>query len=146
MISNGGSGIVLFSERNEAFSQIFLKALTFWYFCVKAKVQTMALVYSTNPDIEFSKDGKLQPDTLPSKQQNLVVQKSIKGRGGKVATLVTGFIGKEADLEALGKMLKNKCGTGGSVKDGEIMIQGDQRNKIAEILQKEGYKVKVSGG
>ena len=105
----------------------------------------MALVYSTNPDIEFSKDGKLQPDTLPSKQQNLIVQKSVKGRGGKVATLVTGFIGKEADLESLGKMLKNKCGTGGSVKDGEIMIQGDQRNKIAEILQKEGYKVKVSG-
>ena len=106
----------------------------------------MALVYSTNPDIEFNKDGKLQPDTLPSKQQNLIVQKSVKGRGGKVATLVTGFIGKEADLESLGKMLKNKCGTGGSVKDGEIMIQGDQRNKIAEILQKEGYKVKVSGG
>ena len=106
----------------------------------------MSLVYSTNPDLEFGKDGKIQPETLPSKQQNLIVQKSIKGRGGKVATLVTGFIGKEADLENLGKMLKNKCGTGGSVKDGEIIIQGDQRNKIAEILQKEGYKVKVSGG
>lgn len=105
----------------------------------------MALVYSTNPDIEFGKDGKLQPETLPAKQQNLIVQKSVKGRGGKVATLVTGFVGKEADLETLGKMLKNKCGTGGSVKEGEIMIQGDQRNKIAEILKKEGYKVKVSG-
>src|ERR1039458_1533727 len=105
----------------------------------------MGLVYSTNPDLEYGKEGKDEPETLPSKQQNLIVQKSIKGRGGKVATLVTGFIGKEADLENLGKMLKNKCGTGGSVKDGEIIIQGDQRNKIAEILQKQGYKVKVSG-
>ncbi len=105
----------------------------------------MALVYSTNPDLEYGNEGKNEPETLPAKQQNLIVQKSVKGRGGKVATLVTGFIGKEADLESLGKMLKNKCGTGGSVKDGEIIIQGDQRNKIAELLQKEGYKVKVSG-
>jgi translation initiation factor 1 len=103
-------------------------------------------VYSTNPDFDYGDNNKSHQETLPPTQQKLIVQKSVKGRGGKVATLVTGFVGKEADLEVLGKLLKNKCGVGGSVKDGEILIQGDHRNKAAEILTKEGYKVKVSGG
>jgi translation initiation factor 1 len=103
------------------------------------------IIYSTNPDFEYSGYSEYAGNTLPPQQQNLVVQKSSKGRGGKVATLVTGFKGKEADLEALGKLLKNKCGVGGSAKDGEILIQGDMRQKVAEILQKEGYKVKISG-
>jgi translation initiation factor 1 len=102
-------------------------------------------VYSTNPDFSYGSDDNGAKETLPAAQQKLIVQKSIKGRGGKVATLVTGFIGKEDDLENLGKLLKSKCGVGGSVKDGEILIQGELRSKVAEILTKEGYKVKVSG-
>jgi|ERR1017187_4330848 translation initiation factor 1 len=103
------------------------------------------LVYSTNPDFDYSDDLKHESETQAPSKQKLIVGRSVKGRGGKVATLVTGFIGKEADLEALGKLLKNKCGVGGSVKDWEIIIQGDQRIKAAEILKKEGYVVKVSG-
>jgi translation initiation factor 1 len=101
------------------------------------------LVYSTNPDFQYDRGDNKEQETLPPGQQKLLVQKSVKGRGGKVATVVTGFIGKESDLEALGKLLKNKCGVGGSAKDGEIIIQGDARQKIFDILQKEGYKAKL---
>ena len=103
------------------------------------------LVYSTNPDFSYDDGGSDSHETLPPSQQKLIVGKSSKHRAGKVVTLVTGFVGSEDDLEALGKMLKNKCGAGGSVKDGEILIQGDVRQKLAEILQKEGYKLKISG-
>ena len=103
-------------------------------------------VYSTNPDFrQDDDDDKPSRAALPPAKQNLVVGRSVKGRGGKTATVVTGFIGKEQDMEALGKLLKNKCGVGGAVKDGEILIQGDMVRKVGEILQKEGYKVKLSG-
>jgi translation initiation factor 1 len=101
------------------------------------------LVYSTNKDFQYDHGDKDEQETLSAGQQKLLVQKSVKGRGGKVATIITGFIGKESDLESLGKLLKNKCGVGGSAKDGEIIIQGDMRQKVFDILQKEGYKAKL---
>jgi translation initiation factor 1 len=101
------------------------------------------LVYSTNPDLRYNDDREDQQETLAPGNQKLIVQKSVKGRAGKVATLVTGFIGKESDLEALAKLLKSKCGVGGTAKECEIIIQGDHRQKIFDILQKEGYKAKL---
>ena len=109
------------------------------------KSNSGGFVYSTNPDFEPEDEETGNSTNLPPTKQTLIVSKSVKGRGGKVATLVSGFIGSDNDLEALGKLLKNKCGTGGSVKDREILIQGDIVRKIGEILQKEGYKVKLSG-
>ena len=103
-------------------------------------------VYSTNPDFEIRNTTFGGQTTLPNAEQNLTVQKSSKGRGGKTVTLVTGFIGKEEDLEKLAKLLKNKCGVGGNAKEGEVLIQGDIKEKVADILRKEGYKVKISGG
>jgi translation initiation factor 1 len=104
----------------------------------------LGMVYSTNPDYKYDYDtgGKAEQETLPKEKQTLRISLSTKNRGGKTVTLITGFVGKEADLEALGKFLKMKCSTGGSAKEGEIIIQGDLRTKVAEILRKEGYKVK----
>ena len=100
-------------------------------------------VYSTNPDFGKEEEGNGLFDNLKQEKQNLIVQKSTKHRAGKVATLIIGFKGKDEELEALAKMLKNKCGVGGSTKDGEIIIQGDVKQKVADILTKEGYKVKL---
>ena len=80
---------------------------------------------------------------MPNNKQQLIVSIDKKQRKGKTVTLVEGFIGKTEDLEALAKLLKTKCGVGGSAKDGEIVIQGDFKIKVKEILEKEGYKVKV---
>jgi translation initiation factor 1 len=104
------------------------------------------VVFSTNRDFNYESEGKEEQRTLPPQQQNLKVQLDRKKRAGKSATLVTGFIGNEEDLKLLGKMLKTKCGVGGTVKDGEILVQGDFCNKIIEILKKEGYKAKRAGG
>ncbi len=104
------------------------------------------IVFSTNPDYEYQQNEASEEVTLPNNQQNLRVQLDKKQRAGKAVTLVSNFIGNEQDLQALGKMLKTKCGVGGSVKDNEILIQGDWRKKVIEILQKEGYKVKQVGG
>ncbi len=97
------------------------------------------VVYSTNPDFHYETEEKEDTETLPKERQNLRVSIEKKNRGGKVVTLVTGFIGNEEDLKELGKLLKSKCGVGGSAKDGEILVQGDLKTKVTEILKKEGY-------
>ena len=97
------------------------------------------IVYSTNPDFQYETADKEEPDTLQTEKQQLRISLDKRNRGGKMVSLITGFVGKEEDLQTLGKMLKVKCGAGGSVKDGEIIIQGDFRNKLSEILHKEGY-------
>jgi translation initiation factor 1 len=103
------------------------------------------LVYSTNPDLNRPREEE-PVESLPPQQQQLRVMIDKKQRGGKKVTLVTGFQGNNNDLEQLGKMLKTKCGVGGTVKDGEIMIQGDFRDKILQLLISLGYKTKLSGG
>lgn len=104
------------------------------------------VVYSTNPNFQFQSDEEEEQITLPAKDQNLRVSIDRKQRKGKEVTLITGFIGSEDDLNVLGKELKQKCGVGGSVKDGEIIIQGNHAKKILELLLKQGYKAKQIGG
>ena len=101
-------------------------------------------VFSTDADFRYVSDEKTE--TLPNQQQNLEAHFSNKGRGGKTVTVIKGFEGSEEDLKSLAKMLKTKCGVGGSTKDGEIIIQGNYRDKVITILQKENYTVKRVGG
>lgn len=97
------------------------------------------IVYSTNPDYNYDTSEEREQDTMEAEKQNLRVQLDRKNRGGKVVTLITGFVGNENDLKELGKLLKTKCGVGGAAKDGEIIIQGDFKQKVVELLKKEGY-------
>ena len=99
----------------------------------------VGVVYSTNPDYEYSDDTQEKTDILPKNQQKLRLNMERAGRGGKTVTLVKGFVGSEKDITALCKLLKQKCGVGGSVKDGEIIIQGDHRQRLVEIPKKEGF-------
>jgi len=104
------------------------------------------IVFSTNPDFnQWDDDQEQKAETLPPKQQKLIVSLDKKQRKGKKVTLVKGFVGSIEDLKDLGKTLKSKCGVGGSVKEGEIIIQGDFREKVKQILESMDYKCKVSG-
>lgn len=97
------------------------------------------VVYSTNPDYQYENIGEEEAETLPKNQQKLRVSMEKKGRGGKTVTLIRGFVGAEEDLKELGKLLKTKCGVGGSAKEGEIIIQGDFKQRIIDLLKAEGY-------
>jgi len=109
------------------------------------KKDRVNVVYSTNPDFDYDYEGE-ESVTLPASEQKLEAHFEKKGRGGKTAVVIKGFIGAEEDLKDLAKKLKNKLGTGGSVKDGEIIIQGNLRDKAMDILSDLGYTVKRVGG
>lgn len=104
----------------------------------KKRPDQFGFVYSTDPDFSFGED-EASEESVPAAQQRLRVRLDTRHRAGKAVTMVEGFRGSAADLEALGKQLKGYCGTGGSVKDGEIMVQGDQREKVLQWLLKNGY-------
>jgi translation initiation factor 1 len=105
----------------------------------KNKGDKNGFVYSTDPQFRFEEATGPAAETLPPAQQQLKIKLDNKHRGGKTVTLITGFSGTDEDLQILGKQLKNYCGTGGSAKDNEIIIQGDQREKVFQWLQKNGY-------
>ncbi|MEH6305000.1 translation initiation factor [Olivibacter sp. CPCC 100613] len=103
------------------------------------------IVYSTDNNYNYPEEESFALETLPPGKQQLRIQLDKKQRAGKAVTLITGFVGKDEDLATLGRLLKQRCGVGGATKDGEIIIQGDFRKKIGEILSAEGYKVKLIG-
>ena len=112
----------------------------------KSRKNRTGIVYSTDPEYEYSYDGESGDITLPPEEQDLRVMLDRKSRGGKQVTLVTGFIGTDEDLKDLAKYLKTKCGVGGSSKNTEIVIQGNHKEKILALLLDKGYQAKISGG
>jgi len=112
----------------------------------KKTISTDGIVYSTNPDFEFNHDDESKTESLKPKQQDLRVMLDKKNRGGKMVTLITGFKGSENEMNELARKLKSKCGVGGTAKDGEIIIQGDFRDKILQLLIADGFKAKKAGG
>lgn len=106
----------------------------------------LGVVYSTNPEFQFETERKDEQETIPPSQQQLYVSLDKKNRKGKRVTLIEGFMGTVVDLNSLARSLKRKCGVGGSASDGVILIQGDFRERIIDLLEEEGYKVKRSGG
>ena len=112
---------------------------------MKRKNRT-GIVYSTDPGFRYTGDAAKEKDTLPPNQQDLRVMLDSRNRKGKQVTLVTGFIGVDSDLQTLARELKMLCGSGGSAKDGEIIIQGDFREKILKYLTDKRFKVKKAGG
>ena len=110
------------------------------------KSQRQGVVYSTDPEFAYRTPDPAAAPVLPPRQQQLRVQLDKKQRGGKQVTLVTGYVGPEAGLQALAKLLKTKCGVGGNAKDGEVLVQGDFRDKVLAVLLKEGYQAKKAGG
>jgi translation initiation factor 1 len=105
----------------------------------KNKPDGRGFVYSTDPHFSFENDDAQEHETLPASRQKLKIRLDTRRRAGKAVTLIQGFIGTASDLAQLGKTLKNYCGTGGSVKDFEIIIQGDQRDKVLQWMLKNGY-------
>lgn len=106
----------------------------------------LGTVYSTSDKYNYEYDNNEEQETLPENQQKLYVSIDKKNRKGKAVTLIEGFVGTTEDLKSLGKLLKSKCGVGGAVKNGEVLIQGDFRDKIIELLKSDGYIVKRKGG
>ncbi|MFI3277341.1 MAG: translation initiation factor [Rikenellaceae bacterium] len=106
----------------------------------------LGMVYSTNADFEYTSDESEEQSTFEPSKQDLRVWLDRKQRGGKVATIVKGFVGAQSDLEDLARMLKTKCGVGGAAKSGEIIVQGDHRDRVVDILIKSGYRCKRAGG
>lgn len=111
-----------------------------------AKKEKLNIVYSTNPNFQYEFEEEESAESKPNNQQKLYVSMDKKQRGGKEVTLVEGFVGPEEELKELGKLLKSKCGVGGSVKDNEILIQGNFKDKVYDLLVKENYKVTKKGG
>lgn len=107
--------------------------------------ERLGVVFSTNPDFNYTTSEDAEAETLAPERQNLKIWLD-RLKGGRVATVVRGFVGSSVDLEALGKDLKKSCGVGGAVKDGEIIIQGDHRDRVLELLTRAGYKCKKAGG
>lgn len=105
----------------------------------------LGMVYSTDPDFAYTTRHDEEPETLAPERQELRVWLDRKQRGGKVVTLVRGFVGRDADLQELARMLKTKCGVGGAAKEGEIIIQGDHRDRVVELLTRSGYRCKQAG-
>ena len=105
----------------------------------------LGVVFSTNPDFNYTTEEEESIETIPPAKQNLRVWLDRNHRGGKTVTLVKGFVGSEEDLKELAKELKNRCGVGGTAKDGEIIIQGAHRERVLEILFSKGYRAKAAG-
>jgi len=112
----------------------------------QSKKNKKGVVYSTNPDYQYNYGNAGNQATLPPQEQLLYISRDRKNRRGKEATLVEGFVGKTDDLKALAKTLKAACGVGGNAKDGYIILQGDHKNKLKELLEGKGYRVKLKGG
>jgi translation initiation factor 1 len=111
-----------------------------------SKKNKINIVYSTNPNFQYQEEEQIEQETLPNQQQKLYVSIDKKQRAGKEVTLIEGFVGSDDDLKDLGKMLKSKCGVGGTAKDGEILIQGNFRDKVIDLLKKEGFQTIRKGG
>lgn len=112
----------------------------------RKKQKYQGIVYSTDPDFDYANDEARESETLAPEKQSLRIELDRKLKGGKKLTRIYNFEGNEADLKELGKILKNKCGCGGSVKEGQVLLQGDFRNKVRDVLDQMGYRYKMVGG